>query len=196
MLKSFLHLIGRPGIFLTIFFCITVQVQAQTIEGRVIDSHIGSPLEYVGIGIVNSRTGAITDENGYFRIETRNESSESIVRISMIGYEPQVFAFEELTKKHNTIRLIEAPVLIDEVIIKPFSKSKKLGTTSYNRIGSWCGWGGSRFGSGHEIGTRIDLGISPVFIRSLHVHVLRQAFDTSLYRLHIRSIVDTIPSDS
>ena len=56
-------------------------------------------------------------------------------------------------------------------------------------------WGGSRFGRGHEIGTEADLGDSPSYIESLHVHVHRQAYDTSWYRLHIRTLEDDLPRE-
>ena len=91
--------------------------------------------------------------------------------------------------------LVETPTQIAEVIIKPWGKSKKVGTTGYTRIGNWCGWGGSSFGRGHEIGTRIELGSAFVRLKSLHIHVKRQAFDSSLYRLHIRTISNNLPLD-
>ncbi len=87
------------------------------------------------------------------------------------------------------------PIPLAEVSITPLGEPYSIGTTQYNRHGNWCGWGGSRFGKGHEIGTKMDLGDQPVHIRKLHVHVHRQAYDTIWFRLHIRSLKDEKPFD-
>jgi len=48
---------------------------------------------------------------------------------------------------------------------------------------------------GYEIGIKIDLGEKPVKIKVLHVMLHRQAFDTSIFRLHIRALKDTLILD-
>jgi hypothetical protein len=94
--------------------------------------------------------------------------------------------------------LLEAPEQDSgsaEVTITPMAEPYSLGTSRYTRLGNWCGWGGSRFGKGHEIGTKTDLGDQPVHIRKLHVHVHRQAYDTIWFCLHIRSLKDELPDE-
>jgi len=179
----------------TLFSLLTFNLFCQTITGKVVDSSNGSPLEYASIGVVNTPSGTITDKQGNFKVDITGLSPESIVRISMISYKPQQFTIKELVDNKNHIKLIETPMQIAAVVIKPWGKPKKVGTTSFNRWGNWCGWGGSSFGRGHEIGTRIVLGATPVRLNSLHIHVHRQAFDSSLYRLHIRTIIDKLPAD-
>jgi hypothetical protein len=113
----------------------------------------------------------------------------------MISYASQTYTIEELSAKDNVIRLVSKPEQVREVIIRPSDKLVKLGTTQYTRFGNCCGWGGSDFGEGNEIGTKIELGRLPMRIRRLHVHLLEQAFDSSIFRLHIRSIKDNLPLD-
>ena len=178
----------RKALIILGMFCLSIHLNGQAIEGRILDSLRNMPLEYVSIGIINTRYGTITDQKGEFGLELQEVEPESMVRISMIGYKSQFFTLEELLNRNKVIKLVVEPFPIEEVTVKPFGEPYEIGTTRYTRLGNWCGWGGSRFGKGHEIGTRLELGDNPVHIRKLHVHVHRQAYDTSWYRLHIRDL--------
>jgi len=180
----------------TIFlFFLTLQLQAQLISGKVIDSSSEKPLEYVNLGVIDTPIGITTNEKGEFSLDIKGQSPKAIVRISMIGYKPQTFSIEELTNKENIIKLVNEPIQLAEVTVKPFSgKLKKVGTTD-NKHGGIGGWGGTQFGSGHEIGTKIELGTSPVLIKSFHIYLFRQSFECSVFRLHIRSIANNLPSE-
>lgn len=182
--------------FIFSFFCIlSTNAESQLVAGRVIDSNSKEALEYVSLGILNTRIGSISDENGDFRIELGNLPPTNVLRVSMIGYESQTFALGDLSENQHLIELVRTPIPLEEVIVKPYKEEGTVGTTSFTRIGNWCGWGGSRFGKGHEIGSPIDLGSQPVLLKSLHVHVHRQAFDTSFYRLHIRTLENMLPKE-
>jgi len=181
----------------TIFlFFLTLQLQAQLISGKVIDSSSAKQLEYVNLGVIDTPLGITTNEKGEFSFDIKGQSPKAIVRISMIGYKPQTFTIEELTNKENVIKLVNEPIQLGEVTIKPFlGKLKKVGTTSSTFHGGLCGWGGTQKGKGHDIGTKIELGTSPVLLRGLHVCLSRQSFESSLFRLHVRNIVDNLPSE-
>ncbi|MCD4792097.1 MAG: carboxypeptidase-like regulatory domain-containing protein [Bacteroidales bacterium] len=174
---------------------IQFKIHGQVLEGRIIDSKTYEPLEYVSIGIINTTHGTITDNMGYFKFEAKGQDLLSVVRISMIGYEPQKFTVGELENNNNEIKLVETTIELAEVIIKPTTKERKLGATGFNRFSGWSGWGGLHVRKGYEMGTKIDLGNQPVKIKNLYVLLHRQAFDTSFYRLHIRSIRDTLILD-
>jgi hypothetical protein len=177
-------------------FFLTLQLQAQLITGKVLDSSSEKPLEYVNLGVIDTPIGITTNEKGEFSLDIKGKLPKAVVRISMIGYKPQIFQIEELTNKENIIKLVNEPIQLGEVTVKPFlGKLKKVGTTSSTFHGGVCGWGGTQGGRGHEIGTKIELGTSPVLIRGLHVCLSRQSFESSLFRLHIRNIVDNLPSD-
>ena len=161
---------------------------AQIIKGRIIDNKTNQPLEYVSIGIINTTFGVITDNDGCFKFEVKGQGPSVIVKISMIGYKPQNFTINELIEGENIIKMVEEPYTITEVEIKP-TKERLAGTNGVSRQAGWSGWGG--IGKGCEIGTKIELGNNPVKIKSIHVRLHRQSFDTSFYRLHIRTMRDT-----
>ncbi len=179
----------------TVFlFFLTLQLQAQLISGKVIDFSSEKPLEYVNLGVIDAPLGTTTNEKGEFSFDIKGRSPKAIVRISMIGYKPQAFSIEELTNKENVIKLVNEPIQLGEVTVKPFlGKLKKVGTTSYTWHGKFCGIRGAQKGKGYEIGTKIELGSKPVLLKSLHICMHNQSFENSLFRLHIRNIVNNLP---
>jgi hypothetical protein len=178
--------------FFLIFSTLTIQMKSQIIEGKVLDSLSGAPLEYASIGVINTSIGAITDEKGYFKIDVNGQSPKATLRISMISYKPQTFTIEELSVKENIINLIATPMQLAAVVIQSSGKIKKVGTTNYTRHGV-CGWGGTNIGKGSELGIKIKLGDRAVRLQSMHIRVHLQSFDSCLFRLHIRNIVDNLP---
>jgi len=51
----------------TIFlFFLALQLQAQLINGKVIDSSSEKPLEYVNLGVIDTSIGITTNEKGEF----------------------------------------------------------------------------------------------------------------------------------
>jgi CarboxypepD_reg-like domain len=178
---------------IALIILVQVNVFGQVIKGRIIDSKTNKPLEYVGVGIINTNFGTITDNDGNFSFKAKVDES-SIVRISMIGYEPQRFTVKELIKNTNDIKLNETTIELAEVIIKP-TKERKVGATSSNRFSGWSGWGGLRTRKGFEIGIILDLGEKSVKVKNLNILLKRQSFDKTLFRLHIRAIKDTLIKD-
>jgi len=184
----------------TIFlFFLTLQLQAQLISGKVIDSSSEKPLEYVSLGVIDTPISITTNEKGEFSLDIKSQSPKAIVRVSMIGYIPQTFTIEALTNKESVIKLVNEPIQLREVTVKPFlGKLKKVGTTSYTWHGKFCGLGGlggDQRVKGYEIGTKIELGSKPVLLRSLHICMHNQSFESSLFRLHIRNIINNLPSE-
>ncbi len=173
-----------------ILFC-HFESNGQVIKGQIVDSKTNEPLEYVSIGIINTHFGTISDDKGYFEFEYKNQPFSSIVRISMIGYEPQTFSISDLIQKDIKIKMLETSCEINEVIISPTIK-RFIGANGFNRLQGWSGWGRLHERKGYEMGIKLDLGEKPVKINSLHVLLHRQAFDSSLFRLHIRAIKDTL----
>jgi hypothetical protein len=112
----------------------------------------------------------------------------------MIGYKSQTFTIEELLADKNQIKLEEEPFEIEELLFtSQKGKKRKVGTSGLTRLGGVSGWGGKKFGAGHELGTRINLGDAPAKIHSLHIRLYKQSFDSTFLRLHIRDIVDNLP---
>ena len=176
-----------------LFFLLSLSSFSQTFSGKVINANSESALEFVNIGIIDFPAGTITDEKGNFKLDLNDISIEKKVRFSMIGFKSQIFTIKELINIENIIKLEEEPIQLLELIIKPSGKIRKIGTTNYARRAGVCGWGGTQFGKGHEIGTEIDLGTQAVKLKSLHLRLYKQSFDSTLFRLHIRSIQDNFP---
>ncbi len=167
-----------------------IDTSGQEIKGQILDSKTKEPLEYVSIGIVNTTFGAITNEKGFYEFGYKDQDSSSMVRISMIGYENQTYSIKDLSQKNHLIKLVETSYQIDEVIITP-SVERVIGANGFSRSKGWSGWDMRHERKGCEIGLKLNLGNKPIKIKSLHVLLHRQAFDTTFYRLHIRRIEGT-----
>lgn len=179
-----------------IWLCILILLSqtlvfGQVIKGQITDSLTNDPLEYVSIGIINTTYGTISDEGGYFEFQYKTQDLSSLVRISMIGYESQTFSIADLLQSDFQIKLHETSYVIHEIEITP-SEQRVVGADGFNKLQGWSGWGGLYIRKGFEMGIKLDLGDKPVKINSLHVMLQRQAFDTSLFRLHIRRLKDTL----
>jgi hypothetical protein len=177
-----------------IFLFLSLQFYGQTITGKVLDASTGEPLIYASIGVINTPFGTITDEKGNYNLEIKGLLSNSFVRFSMIGFKSHIYTIEELLNKENTIRLEIETINLPEVIVKSTGKLKKVGTTGYSSK-HIIAWRGNDFSKGYEFGTKIELGDTPVKLKSLRMHVYKQTYDSSLFRLHIRNIVENLPHD-
>lgn len=168
------------------------EIKGQSLTGRITDSLTGEALEYASIGIIDTRFGATSDEQGFFAFEVKELDDSARIRVSMIGYRAQTFSIDELLLREGEIKLQEIAYDLEEVEVKASTEEKKVGATGFNRTSGWSGWGGMYTRKGYEMGTRIELGNRPVKVKSMHVRLHRQAFDKSYYRLHIRGMKDTL----
>lgn len=179
--------------FLVLFFILSFQSYGQVISGKVSGASNDQPLIYASIGVIDTPSGTITNEDGNFNLEVRGLPVNSSVRFSMIGFKSQTYTIEELSNKVNNIRLESETYKLPEVVVNHSGKLKKVGTTSYTFRGGLCGWGGTQTSKGWEVGTKIELGDFPVRLKSLHIRVNNQSYDSCLFRLHIRNIVEDMP---
>lgn len=181
-------------IFITcLFLLLNLQFYGQTITGKVISASDNKPLIFAGIGVIETYSGTITNEEGKFSVDVKGLSINKVVRVSMIGYKSKTYTIEELLGKENIIKLENEIYNLPAVIIKPGGELQKFGTTGFSYKKGFCGWAGNDFGKGWEIGTKINLGDYPKRLISLHIRVYKQSFDSSLFRLHIRNITDSLP---
>lgn len=176
------------------FIFLSIYSRGQIIIGKVIDSSTEEPLAFVNIGVKNMPLGTITDEQGNFEFKIIDCSVDSIIRVSMISFEPQTFTIKDLIGISNIIRLNSVAYELSEVVIQPSGNLRKVGNTDYTLKARVCGWGGSDYGKGCEIGLMIKLGQSPVQLNSMQIHVHRQSYDSSLFRIHIRELDNNNPS--
>jgi hypothetical protein len=169
---------------------------AQNIKGIVVDSITNKPLAYVNVGVVNSSFGCITNTNGLYQLKLdKKVDTLSFVRYSMLGYDDKIIALSKAFQL-DSIYLQKKDIMLDEVILtnKSFSKKKKFGTKKKSKHGI-CGWGGNKFGSGHEIGLAINLGKKESKIEKLKINIYNHSYKNSLLRLHIRDLKDGLPNN-
>lgn len=104
------------------------QSLTQTIKGQITDQQSGSPIigATAQVAGISPLLGAITDVNGYFRIEKVPIGRHSI-QVSYLGYEP-AFLSEILVGSGKevviNIKLIESLQQLDEVVISTQSQEK------------------------------------------------------------------------
>jgi hypothetical protein len=183
----------KACISVSLFLFLNLQFYGQTITGKVAGASNDDPLIYASIGVIETSVGTITNEEGDFNLEVKGIPVNSRVRFSMIGFKSRIFTIEELSNKDNIILLESEIYKLPEVFVIPAGKIRKVGTSGYTFRGGVCGWGGTQTGKGWEIGTKIELGELPVRLKSLHIRVNSQSYDSTLFRLHIRNIVEDIP---
>lgn len=170
-----------------------LSLNAAIIKGKVVDSQSSEPLEYVNIGILRTHLGTITDINGEFQIDTKELSKNAKVRISMIGYETIELNIKDFNSDEKIIKLMQQSIEIEQVVAKPNGKYSQHGITSRSKR-KVCGWGGHHRGKGHEIGLKIDLGKKLVRLETFHVRIHKQSWDTTVFRIHIRDIINGLPN--
>jgi hypothetical protein len=181
-------------IILLVTICSYNVLNGQVIQGKVVDKDDGSPLMYASLGLVNTPVGTITNEKGEFKLETRDSTQESTIRFSMIGYAPKTYTIQELTDRNSFIELEKKPIQLEEIIVTANSDFLTVGTTGFTPGCGVAGWGGDKFGQGHEIGIKTDLGETFVKLKKLSFRIYKQSFDSTMLRLHIRDLIDDQPN--
>ncbi|RLD72452.1 MAG: hypothetical protein DRJ29_02850 [Bacteroidetes bacterium] len=177
------------------FLLISSNLSGQVIQGKILDSLDERPLAYVNVGVINVTRGTISTEPGEFQLNCNDLPEDAEVRFSMIGYESQTFKIQDLLSSFNTIKLVKKAIELEEVAIKWNGTTRKIGTFKTTKIGGVCGWGGTDFGRGHELGLLLDVGNKTAKIEDLNLSVRKQSFDTIVFRLHIRSLESGLPAE-
>ena len=97
--------------------------------------------------------------------------------------------FITLSGQTVTGRVIDIP----EIVVKP-GKLRKVGAIKTAR-GRALAHGWILPPNSLEIGLKIDLGEMPALVKKMHVRVRDNSFDSCLFRLHVRNIVNELPAD-
>ncbi|MFS4454887.1 carboxypeptidase-like regulatory domain-containing protein [Maribacter sp. 2304DJ31-5] len=97
-----------------------------SVTGYILDAISNEPLQGVSIFYDGTTIGTITDENGFFKMETPKLMTTNLV-ISYIGYETRVLEGSKTGFLEN-ILLKEEVFRLDEVVLRPdtWSREKKL----------------------------------------------------------------------
>jgi hypothetical protein len=98
---------------LVLFVVVTPIFAQEQIRGRVIDSETNEPIEYVNIIIDGTHIGTVTDENGFFKLNT-TETGKGYLNISFIGYETRRI---RISDSNDNILLNPDASVLDEVVV-------------------------------------------------------------------------------
>ncbi len=119
-------------LFLTAF---SLSANAQEILGFVYDAETGAPLPYANVLLKESKQGALTDENGFYRITRIPEGAHTLV-ISYLGYAP----YEKKVKvsrggklRHN-VYLEPTTLKLREVVVEDQALRERREETRISKI--------------------------------------------------------------
>ncbi len=121
----------KQVLFLFIFLASITYGQdiTKTIRGTVTDKETYEPLIGARIILLESEPliGAVTDDNGEFRLENVPVGRQSI-RVTYLGYEPFFMQNIDLTSKDIvlTVQMVEAVNVIDKVEVKATEKGETI----------------------------------------------------------------------
>ena len=104
------------NIFTLTLICFTCfYIQAQNITAKLIDKKNGAPIQYASIK-TGKYSGVISNEEGYFTINTENETIKTIY-VSCLGYQNKELSLEDIKTLNFIIELNEAINELGEVYI-------------------------------------------------------------------------------
>lgn len=112
LLKS----LSRLALISSILIFSSLDCQAQSIEGTVLEAGNKTALPYVNIFIKKSNRGTITNESGTYSLNTKGLQGTDTISFQFIGFKTVNTTYEQLTK-NPTLLLTTDVMSIDEVVI-------------------------------------------------------------------------------
>ena len=117
---------------LIVIFSIIVGAPGYLAGQRTIENHIlnedGQAIPYVNIGILGTKTGTVSDEEGYFKLRVESPSQSDTVIISSIGFEKEYITTQEMVGLNGPIVLTKETVELEEILVtRKKLKKKKYG---------------------------------------------------------------------
>ncbi len=167
------------------FFGATAQnPDANVLSGQVTDAQ-KRPLAYVSIGVVNTSTGTVSDENGQYVLYLQTTQTE--VLFSMIGYKSVKINLETLRQNKGLVVMQEQVQQLAEVVITNRElKTKVIGSsdTKTNSSTNFAISGKPRQNLGAEIGRKFNLPSRPTRLLKYRVYV-KCGFEEATFRVNV-----------
>lgn len=104
---------------LAVLLCFSALASAQSpphVSGFLLDKKTGNPLPYANIHVLHQSNGVISNESGYFSLNTEGLKATDTIRFQYIGYTPVDYPLHEIDST-STIYLQESMERINETII-------------------------------------------------------------------------------
>lgn len=86
-----------------------------TISGKIIDADDKQPLMGVVVQLQGSASGTVTNEHGFFQINSKKENDIAIIKY--LGYDEMRIEISPKTAELDVIKLVRANTTLDEVIV-------------------------------------------------------------------------------
>ncbi|MCD6557402.1 MAG: carboxypeptidase-like regulatory domain-containing protein [Bacteroidales bacterium] len=99
-------------------FSNTVSDSMIQINGKIIDKKTKKPIPYASVGILNSTSGTVSNQNGEFSFRFPARYQDSTIYIFNLGYKNYETRVQNFHNKLNIIELTQEYVSIEEVIIR------------------------------------------------------------------------------
>ena len=168
--------------------------KAVSISGRVIDGGSLEAIPYVNIGIKKGDRGTVSDENGYFRLDTENIPQEATLRFSYIGYEIHDISIAEFHAEcsdYCEIRLTPKILEMQEVFVYPKKFKEKI--VGNPHAPAMMRGGFTEDSLGYEIGIFVKLKPRPTVLKELNLHGIVTSYDSVFYRVNVYAMQDKLP---
>jgi hypothetical protein len=176
-------------------FIAFIQLNAQTIKGKVVDEKSKVGIPYVNIGVIGKGIGTVSDINGDFSIFLHDSLNNGTLKLSCIGYKN--ILIDVLSFKKNGIQLLkmeENIVSLSQIIVKPKKIKTKILGNENNSKAIVAGFRTNNLGS--ELGVIMHIKKAPSFIETTNFNLAYNGAGTVKFRVNIYNIkngvVDTI----
>jgi hypothetical protein len=98
----------------------------QSIRGNVLDSQSNKPIAYANIGILNSKVGTLSNQDGTFSIEIPDSHAKDTLIFSALGYARKSIPVQLIeTNRTTTIFLSESVTVLTELTISSTKEKRK-----------------------------------------------------------------------
>ena len=109
--------------FTTALFLLSFEINAQIIEGVVLDNETKEAVPFANVYFTASQHGTTTDQNGQFELNTDGYYGQNIV-VSCVGYDTWIIEdFQD--HKYYKVYLMPSSQLLREIVIAPNDMSRK-----------------------------------------------------------------------
>jgi len=165
--------------------CLSIQINAQIITGKIIDSKSKEAIPYVNIGIVELAKGTVSDLEGNYELNVN--SDEDIITISSIGFETLNIKVKEIN--NNTIELTgkNYDLKLIEVKAEKFNGEEKIFGIRNKTRGRSIAFGSPQLGT--EIGAAIKIK-KATYIKNANFVLNHAKGDSLLFRVNVYQFKD------
>ncbi|WP_299436525.1 carboxypeptidase-like regulatory domain-containing protein [uncultured Maribacter sp.] len=162
--------------------------------GLILDKRTNEPLPYVNIGILNREIGTVSNSNGKFSLELKEEYNKDTIRISSIGFKPvEVLIRKIIQRKEPVVYKLEEDLSeLNEVVIT--AKSFKKRTLGNKTESKFISTGFSYDQLGAEMGVKINIRKNPTIVDAFNFNIPYNRLSAkSVFRLNFYSINKSKP---